>query len=82
MQTAMLTVPAMRSEAIAIDVARAIEAVQGVSSVQITLATTRARVGFDEAKTTPEHLRDSVAAAGFVAELEKVSGSCCGGCCG
>jgi copper chaperone CopZ len=84
MQTATLTIPAMQSEAIAIAVAQALETVAGVETVHITLASARARVGFDEERATPQQLRSAVAAAGFTVDTTpaRVGSGCCGGCCG
>jgi copper chaperone CopZ len=81
MQTATLTIPAMQTEAIAIAVAKALETVNGVEAVHITLAHGRARVGFDESLATPVQLRSAVSAAGFVVADAPASG-CCGGCGG
>jgi copper chaperone CopZ len=81
MQTATLMIPAMTTEAIAIQVAKALETVQGVGRVHITLAHTLARVGFDEALATQSQLRSAVAAAGFVV-TEPAKSGCCGGCGG
>ncbi len=81
MQTATLTIPAMQNEAIAIQVAKALEAVGGVESVHITLAQARARVGFNENAVSSTQLRSAVTAAGFVV-ADAPSGGCCGGCGG
>ena len=80
MQTASLIIPAMNTEAIAIQVAKALEAIAGVDRVHITLAGTLARVGFDETRATPAALRSAVNAAGFV--VAEAPSSCCGGCGG
>jgi copper chaperone CopZ len=81
MQTSTFTIPAMQNEAIAIQVAQALEAVHGVGSVHITLAHARARVGFDEHLASPTQLRSAVQAAGFVV-ADAPAGGCCGGCGG
>jgi copper chaperone CopZ len=81
MQTATLTIPAMQNEAIAIEVAKALEGVNGFNSVHITLAHSRARVAFDETVATPVQLKSAVTAAGFVV-AEAPAGGCCGGCGG
>ena len=81
MQTATLTIPAMQNEAIAIQVAQALETVTGVDSVHITLAHARARVGFDEHIASLTQLRSAVTAAGFVV-ADAPAGGCCGGCGG
>jgi copper chaperone CopZ len=81
MQTASLTIPAMTTEAIAIQVAKALENIEGVDRVHITLAHTLARVGFDETRATQDQLRSAVTTAGFIV-AEKPKSGCCGGCGG
>ncbi|WP_426105133.1 heavy-metal-associated domain-containing protein [Massilia sp. TSP1-1-2] len=80
MQTASLIIPAMNTEAIAVQVAKALEAIAGVDRVHITLASTLARVGFDETRATPAALRSAVNTAGFI--VAEPPSSCCGGCGG
>lgn len=82
MQTANFTIPAMRTEAIAIQVAKALESVAGVDKVHITLAHARASVGFDETLATPTQLRGAVQSAGYIVGDEPAAHSCCGGCGG
>lgn len=82
MQTATLTIPAMHSETIAIEVAKALETVAGVDSVHITLAHTRARVGYNEDLASAIDLRAAVESAGFVVAEAPAGRSCCGGCGG
>ena len=81
MQTATMTIPAMTTEAIAVQVAKALETVEGVGRVHITLAHTLARVGFDETLASQDQLRHAVTSAGFVVAEQARSG-CCGGCGG
>ncbi|NHZ66568.1 heavy-metal-associated domain-containing protein [Massilia genomosp. 1] len=81
MQTALLTIPAMQNQTVALAVAQALEAVTGVETVHLTLATGRARVGFDEARASAEQLRDALFGAGFTV-APPASGGCCGGCGG
>lgn len=81
MQTATLTIPAMTTEAIAVQVAKALETVDGVGRVHITLAHTLARVGFDETLASQDQLRHAVTTAGFVV-ADKPNSGCCGGCGG
>ncbi len=78
MQTATLMIPAMTSEPIAIQVAKALEAVEGVGRVHITLAHTLARVGYDDLITTSGKLRSAVTAAGFIV-ADAPKSACCGG---
>ncbi|MGZ8287747.1 MAG: heavy-metal-associated domain-containing protein [Telluria sp.] len=82
MQTAMLTIPAMQSEVLAIQVAKVIESVAGVATVHISLADTTARIGFDETLASPGQLRGAVQSAGFIVNDEPSRHSCCGGCGG
>ena len=82
MQTATLNIPAMRTEVLAIEVAKVLESVTGVDKVHITLADTTARVGFDESLASPEQLRGAVQSAGYIVEAEPARQSCCGGCGG
>lgn len=82
MQTAILTIPAMRNETNAIAVANALESVAGVDTVHITLAHTRARVGFDEHVATPIDLHAAIESAGFMVDEAPAGHSCCGGCGG
>lgn len=82
MQTATLNIPAMRTEVLAIEVAKVLESVAGVDKVHITLADTTARVGFDESLASAEQLRGVVQSAGYIVEAEKARHSCCGGCGG
>jgi copper chaperone CopZ len=81
METTTMTIPAMRNEAIAIAVAKALESVAGVDSVHITLAHASARVGFNEVLAAPRDLRAAVETAGFVVG-DAPARSCCGGCGG
>lgn len=82
MQTATLTIPAMLNEANAIAVAKALESVAGVDSVHITLAHTKARIGFNEQLATSTDLRAAVESAGFTVDEASAGRSCCGGCGG
>lgn len=56
-------------------VERALQEVPGVVGAGVALATGRALVHFRPAAASPQSLIDAVAAAGFQAELLKVSGS-------
>ena len=82
MQTATLNIPAMRSETLAIQVAKVLESVAGVDKVHITLADTTARIGFDESLASLEQLRGAVQSAGYIVDAEPARHSCCGGCGG
>lgn len=82
MQTETLTIPAMQTEAVAIQVAKALEAVNGVGKVHITLAHARARIEFDAALATPLHLRAALQSAGYIVDDAPARHTCCGGCGG
>lgn len=82
MQTATLTIPAMHKEAIALEVAKALESVAGVDTVHITLAHSRARVGFNEQLASTLDLRAAVESAGYIVAEAPAGGGCCGGCGG
>ncbi|RJG27906.1 copper chaperone [Massilia cavernae] len=72
----------MQTEAVAIQVAKALESVSGVERVHITLAHTQARVGFDDTLASPVHLREAVLSAGFIVADAPSGHGCCGGCGG
>lgn len=78
MQTALLTIPAMQNQAVALTVAQALEAVSGVESVHLTPATGRARVGYDDTRASASQLRDALFATGFTV-APPATGACCGG---
>lgn len=82
MQTETLTIPAMQTEAVAIQVAKALETVNGVGKVNISLAHTRAQIEFDDALATPMQLRTALQSAGYIVNDAPASHSCCGGCGG
>lgn len=82
MQLATLNIPALKTEAVAIAVAKVLESVAGVQSVRITLAHGRALVGFDEALASPVQLSGAVQAAGYLVDDAPAGHSCCGGCGG
>lgn len=82
MQTARFNIPAMQTEALAIQVAKVMESVVGVDTVHMTLADSTARVGFDETLASPEQIRGVVQSAGFIVNEDQPRQSCCGGCGG
>lgn len=82
MQTATLNTPAMQTEVLAMQVAKAIESVTGVETVHISLADSAARIGFDDTHASPEQLRAAVQGAGFIVNDEQHAHSCCGACGG
>jgi len=80
MQITTFTIPAMQDADHALTVARALEAVAGVDSVHLTVATNRARVGFNEGVASASQLHQAVMAAGF--DVQTPNSGCCGGCGG
>lgn len=82
MQTETLTIPAMHTEHVAIQVAKALESVTGVDKVHISLAHTRARIGFDETLASPLQLRAALQSAGYIVADAPAKTGCCGGCGG
>jgi copper chaperone CopZ len=82
MQTTSLIIPAMHNEAVAFQVANALDAVKGVVSVHITLARRQAQVGFDEQAVSAQQLESAVAAAGFVVGDAPAGCGCASGGCG
>ena len=48
-------------------VEKALQSVDGVGEVSVSLASNMAQVSFDEARVSPEQLREAVQAAGYTA---------------
>jgi copper chaperone CopZ len=85
MQTAVLKIDGMNSEACADKVAQILNNSNGVSDVRVSLLNSQADVQFDERHTTTDQLAGNLAAAGYQAQSGKAAeknGGCCGGCCG
>lgn len=80
MQTEVLKIQGMNDQAGADAIARALEAVAGVSTVSVSLAGGRATVLFDEKTASRSRLDAALVQAGFGAEPVKTG--CCGGCGG
>ncbi|MDC8757025.1 heavy-metal-associated domain-containing protein [Janthinobacterium fluminis] len=81
MQTKILKIQGMNNEGCADTVTRALEALDGVGSVSVSLAGQRATVQLDETLATPAQLQQALDRAGYRLELPE-TGGCCGGCCG
>jgi copper chaperone CopZ len=86
MQTEVMKVQGMNGEGCADNITRALEAIEGVRDIQVSLAANRALVQFDERLTSPQQLHEALLHAGYRAETTppatvKHSG-CCGGCGG
>jgi len=65
-------------------ISQALERLEGVGSVNVSVQDQRVTVSFDESLASPQGLREAVAGLGF--EIAKPAhgedGSCCGGCGG
>ncbi|WP_317202543.1 heavy-metal-associated domain-containing protein [Janthinobacterium sp.] len=81
MQTKILKIQGMNNEGCADTVTRALEAVNGVGSVSVSLAGQRATVQFDESLASPAVLQAALELSGYRVEAPE-AGGCCGGCCG
>ncbi len=85
MQTAVLKIDGMNSDACADKVAQILNNSNGVSEVRVSLLNSQADVQFDERHTSAEQLAGNLANAGYQAQSGKPAaqaGGCCGGCCG
>jgi copper chaperone CopZ len=86
MQTEVMKVQGMNGEGCADNITRALEAVDGVSDIQVSLAANRAKVQFDERLTSPQQLHEALQQAGYRVETTPPAaekhGGCCGGCGG
>ena len=82
MQTLTLTIPEMLTEPVAMRVGAALDAVDGVDTVRITLAQARAAISYDEQRATAEALRNAILQAGFDVIDGPSEGAGCGGQCG
>ncbi len=81
MQTKILKIQGMNNEGCADTVTRALEALDGVGAVSVSLAAERATVQLDETLVTPSRLQAALNDAGYRMEAPE-TGGCCGGCCG
>lgn len=85
MQTEILQVTGMNSEAATAAVIQALSNIHGVHNVRVSYASGNAVVEFDEQKTARQELLTALTKAGFSRdvqkEMERAQGSCCGGCC-
>ncbi|MBJ7311192.1 heavy-metal-associated domain-containing protein [Rugamonas sp. CCM 8940] len=85
MQTAVLKIDGMNSDACADKVAQILNHSNGVSEVRVSLLNSQADVQFDESHTNTEQLAGNLARAGYQVQSGKPAeknGGCCGGCCG
>ncbi|MGE3289755.1 MAG: heavy-metal-associated domain-containing protein [Geminicoccaceae bacterium] len=70
-RTVTLAVENMTCALCPITVSRAIEAVPGVTSVEVDMDTSTALVTFDDAVASPQHVADASTNAGYPATLVK-----------
>ena len=83
MKTETLQLAGTIDEAVAMNVARVLDAINGVSRVAIITSTGSVNVDFDDGLTSTRELRAALDQAGF--RLKSAHGSagvCCGGCGG
>ena len=85
MQTELLKIAGMSCGGCTSKVTRALQAVSGVSDVNVSLAAGDATVEYDERLTSPEQLKAAVEGAGYSVDAtdtaQKPQGKG-GGCCG
>ncbi len=83
MQTETLKVTGMTCGGCSSKVTKALKALSGVSDVDVSLATGKATVQFDEQKTSPDQLKSAVKDAGYGVDLANATHShqSKGGCC-
>jgi copper chaperone CopZ len=77
-----LKISGMTGQACASKVEHALNAVGGVSNVNVSLAQMEATVQFDENVTNNKDMLAAVQAAGYGAAKASCKGSCCGSCGG
>ena len=82
MKSETLQLPGALDEAAAMNVARVLDAVQGVSKITISTANASVTVDFDEAVTSPQALRAALQQAGIGIKkpAHGEAGMCCGSC--
>ena len=85
MQTEQLKVTGMTCGGCTSKVTRALQAIEGVDDVKVSLAAGEATVQYDERLTSPDQLKSAVKSAGYGVDVtnsapsQKAKG---GGCCG
>jgi copper chaperone CopZ len=83
MQTQTLNIAGLNSEQSAAELIHALQAIDGIADVSVSLLRRQADVRFDERQIDPASLRSILAQAGYTADTVNATGggSCCGGCC-
>ena len=82
-QTVQLTVTGMTCGGCTSNVTKALEAVNGVNDVIVSLADSNATVQYDEKLTSLDQLKSSIKQAGYGVDVSHASQQSAGkGCCG
>lgn len=83
MQTERFKIAGMTCGGCTDNVTRALKAVAGVGSVQVSLSNAEATVKYDERLTSIEHLKTAVKAAGYLVDAAETTAhpKGKGGCC-
>lgn len=84
MQTELLKVTGMTCGGCTSNVTHALQAIDGVGDVSVSLSAGEATVQYDERRTSPDQLKSAVKNAGYEVEVAKgaLSRPAKGGCCG
>ena len=83
MQTVQLTITGMTCGGCTSSVTKALEAVNGVNDVTVSLANAKATVQYDENLTSAEQLKSAVIEAGYGVDTSNSNQESQGkGCCG
>ena len=83
MQTELLKVTGMTCGGCASKVAHALEAIDGVGEVNVSLSAGEATVKYDDRRTSSDRLKSAVKGAGYGVDVTNaVPGQSKGGCCG
>ena len=83
MQTEILNVTGMTCGGCTSNVTRALQAVDGVREVHVSLQSGQASVQYDEGLTSPDNLKSAVTGAGYglnesgAGKNQKAKGGCC-----
>ena len=83
MQTEIMNVTGMTCGGCTSNVTRALQAIDGVRKVHVSLESGQASVQYDEGLTSPDNLQSAVKGAGYgltvpgAGETHKAKGGCC-----
>ena len=83
MQTELMKVTGMTCGGCINNVTHALQAIDGVDDVKVSLSAGEATVQYDERRTSPDQLKSAVKSAGYGVDATKVGQSqkSKGGCC-